>query len=104
MHHLLMASGGPGDHWLTDLLGWHLPAFGEPHDGLIRQIIQFGGQSTLEKAPWADTLGGAWPRWTGDDATALQLAALVEPLTQLRDQLRAEALAGGWEIATEPEA
>ena len=98
-----MASGGPGDYWLTDLLHWRLPAFGEPQDALIKQIIQFGGQSTLEKAPWVSTLGAAWPRWAQDAAKTTELAALVEPLTDLRDKLRAEAISAGWEIAAEPE-
>jgi|SRR5665213_1752778 len=100
-HHLLMVSGGPGDHWRTDLLHWHLPAFGEPQDPLIKQIANLGGLSILENAPWAATLWDAWVRQ--DDQKATQLAALVEPLTQLRDKLRAEAIAGGWEIADEPE-
>lgn len=32
-----MNSGGPGDHWSTDIFRWNLPAFGEPSDTLIRE-------------------------------------------------------------------
>jgi hypothetical protein len=47
-HASFMAAGGPGDDCLTDILSWNLPAFGEPHDSLIRDIVRFGGRERLE--------------------------------------------------------
>jgi hypothetical protein len=93
-----MVSGGPGDHWLTDPMNWHLPALGRPQDDLIREIIRLGGLQTLEKPPWDARLMTLWPRWTERSEEAPRLAALVTPLLELRDRLRAEAIDGGWEV------
>lgn len=94
----VVASGGPGDHWLTDLLSWHLPAFGDPQDQLILQIVQLGGQRALEQPPWLELLSRSWPRWHPSGDSAVELAALIAPLTALRDELRTAAIANGWEV------
>lgn len=96
-----MASGGPGDDWLTDLMNWQLPAFGQPQDDLIRSIVELGGVRTLELPPWGDTLTQLWSRrrrWRRSRGERERLAALVAPLTDLRDRLHAEALDRGWEV------
>lgn len=93
-----MASGGPGDHWLTDLLNWRLPAFGEPQDQLIVEIVQFGGQRVLEQPPWRELLGRSWPRWSLAPVATAELDALIAPLTALRDQLRRAAVSNGWDV------
>jgi hypothetical protein len=47
-----MPNGKPGDHWLTDLLHWNRTAFGEPVDGLLKEIVELGGEPVLERPPW----------------------------------------------------
>jgi hypothetical protein len=83
-----MVSGKPGDHWLTDLKDWHIPAFGDAVDGLIVAILDLGGEGALSQSPWKERLWDLWPRWGRSDLKDRQIDALVQPLTQLRDQLR----------------
>jgi hypothetical protein len=33
-----MSAGGPGDHPITDIVLYNLPVYGEPCDGLIKDI------------------------------------------------------------------
>jgi hypothetical protein len=76
---------------------WDRPAFGEPNDSLIRDIRRFGGDRLLQDdQPLGRRLWDLWPQWGRVDEQALrQLAA---DLTTIRDDLRAEAKASGWEI------
>jgi hypothetical protein len=83
-----MVSGKPGDHWLTDLTDWHIPAFGDPVDGLIVAILDLGGEGALNQSPWKERLWDLWPRWGRSDLKDRQIDAFVQPLTQLRDRLR----------------
>jgi hypothetical protein len=92
-----MNMGGPSDHWYTDIFTWKRPAFGEPIDSLIRDIRRFGGDSRLQDGqPLAQRLWDLWPQWGRVDEHALgQLAADLVPI---RDELRADAEAHGWEV------
>jgi hypothetical protein len=89
--------GGPTDHWYTDIFTWNRPAFGEPIDSLIRDIHRFGGDSLLQDdQPLGQRLWDLWPQWGRVDEQALsQLAADLVPI---RDDLHADAKAGGWEV------
>ena len=89
--------GGPGDHWYTDIFTWERPAFGEPSDSLIRDIRRFGGDRLLQDdQPLGQRLWDLWPQWGRVDEQALrQLAADLAPI---RDDLRANAKASGWEV------
>jgi hypothetical protein len=84
-----MPNGKPGDHWLTDLLHWKRPAFGEPVDGLLKEIAELGGELVLERSPWKEQLWDLWPAWDRSEAKDAGIVALVQPLIQLRDHLRA---------------
>ena len=97
MHHLHVPNAKPGDHWLTDLAHWNRPAFGEPVDSLLKEIVALGGERVLDRPPWQEQLWTAWPLEPpgGNDAA---IAALVEPFTQLRNSLRTEARERGWEV------
>jgi hypothetical protein len=85
-------NGTPGDHPLTDILGWKIDVFGREADDLIRQIVQLGGREHLEREPLM--LVALDPRYFphADRRT------LVADLTALRDRLRAEAIDRGWEV------
>jgi hypothetical protein len=94
-----MAAGGPGDYWLTDILNWNLPAFGEPADSLVRDIVRLGGQKEIEDGrPLARTLDRMWwpPNRTG--VARSELNELCEALTLLRDRLADDAIRGGWDV------
>jgi hypothetical protein len=91
-------NGKPGDHPLTDLLHWNSPVFGEPVDSLLREIVKLGGERILDRPPWVGRLWDLWPRWSRSGVKDAEIAALVEPLTVLRDQLKAEAKERGWEV------
>jgi hypothetical protein len=89
--------GGPDDHWYTDLFTWDRPAFGEPIDSLVRDIRRFGGDSLLrDDQPLGQRLWDLWPQ-TGrvDEQARNRMAADLLPI---RDHLRAEAQARGWEV------
>ena len=92
-----MAAGGPGDHWRTDIFNWDRPAFGEPTDSLIRQIGALGGARLLDDTePLGKRLWDLWPQWGRVDRDALQ--ELTRDLTEIRDQLKLEAVERGWEV------
>lgn len=94
-----MTAGGPGDHWLTDVLHWDLPAFGEPIDSLIRDIIRFGGQKELEEGkPIARSLNKLWWPPHREASGGAELQELSLTLLNLRDRLRKEAIDGGREV------
>ena len=100
-----MNMGGPGDHWHTDIHSWKRAAFGEPVDSLIREISALGGGRLLQDHSFGtrserrdsqtleSRLSRAWGR--ADEA---ELRDLASELSRIRDQLRAEAKASGWEI------
>lgn len=67
-------------------------------DSLIREIMKLGGEGVLDGSPWREQIWDLWPRWGRSEAKDSEIAALVEPLTQLRDKLRAEARERGREI------
>lgn len=67
-------------------------------DSLLREIVRLGGESILDHSPWQERLWDLWPRWVRNEAKDAGIAALVEPLTQLRDRLKTEAMERGWEI------
>ena len=92
-----MPNGKPGDHWLTDLVHWNRPAFGEPIDSLLQEIVRLGGEGLLESSPWQERLWDAWPTWGCSEAKDAAIAAMVEPLTEIRDRLKAAARERGWE-------
>jgi hypothetical protein len=98
MENLRMPNGKPGDHWLTDLITWNHPVFGEPVDSLLKEIVRLGGERLLEGSPWQEQLWDTWPRWGRSEAKDAKVAALVEPLTELRDHLKAEARERGWKV------
>ena len=93
-----MPNGKPGDHWVTDLTYWNRPVFGEPVDSLLKEIMALGGERILERSPWREQLWHLWPRWGRSEAKDTDIAALAEPLTQLRDRLKTEARERGWEV------
>ncbi|NNM45232.1 hypothetical protein [Knoellia koreensis] len=88
---------GRCDHWRTDIFSWDRPAFGEPVDSLIRDIYDFGGHDLLEDdQPLGLRLSQLWSRRRRGAGDALdELAAVLLPI---RDRLRAEAKARGWEV------
>jgi hypothetical protein len=78
-------------------LHWNSPAFGEPVDSLLREIVKLGGEGILDRSPWREKLSDLWPRWSRSEAKAAEIAAMVGPLTQLRDRLKQEAGERGWD-------
>lgn len=93
--------GGPGDHWLTDLKFWDRPAFGEPLDGILRDVIRFGGERLLDEPPWSGRLWDVWPYWGRSENSDALLVRYTAELADIRDQLRRDALEGGWELSQE---
>jgi hypothetical protein len=89
--------GGPGDHWYTDIFSWERPAFGEPADSLIKYIWRLGGGAYLQDDhPLARRLSDLWPQWGRVDEVARE--RLAADLASLRDELRRDAIARGWEV------
>lgn len=92
-----MNMGGPRDHWYTDLFTWDLDVFGEPVDSLIRDIRRYGGDRQLQDgaalARELDLLSRPPPK--AGDQTMVDLA---DRLQVVRDRLRQEAMARGWEV------
>jgi len=85
---------------LTDILYWKLPAFGEPQDSLIRDIVQFGGRSRLDDGTrLGRTLNRLWLPSPNDKQRTAELEEVAQVLQSLRDQLRQEAIDGGWEVS-----
>lgn len=92
-----MNMGGPTDHWYTDIFTWNRPAFGEPIDSLIRDIRHFGGDALLQDdQPLGRRLWDLWPQWARVDEQ--RLSRLAADLARIRDDLRADANARGWEV------
>jgi hypothetical protein len=91
-----MSMGGPGDHWYTDLFAWERPVFGEPTDSLIRDIRRFGGDRLLQDdQPLGRRLWNLWPPW--GHVSERDLRELAADLVPMRDDLRAQAEASGWD-------
>jgi len=93
-----MPNGKPGDHWLTDLVHWNRAVFGEPIDGLLRQVVALGGERILDSPPWQEQLWDTWPAWGRSESKDTKIAAMIQPLTELRDRLQSEARERGWEV------
>jgi hypothetical protein len=92
-----MNMGGPGDHWITDIVSWDRPAFGEPTDTLIKDVLRLGGHAHLrDDQPLARRLSDLWPRWGRVDEVARE--RLAADLASLPDELRRDAIARGWEV------
>lgn len=87
-----MANGKPGDHPLTDILNWKTEVFGPEADNLIREIVRLGGERRLETPPL--NLLALDPRYNA----STDLDSLTRALRNLRDALRADAEARGWEM------
>ena len=79
-----MANGKSGDHPLTDILFNKLQVFSPSIDALIREIVQLGGEKALEKK---FNLFAPPP-----------LGVFERELKAMRDHLKQEAKARGWEI------
>lgn len=86
-----MANGSLGDHPLTDILGHGRPVYSPLTDSLIHEIAALSDTSAMED------LGALLVRdfnpWLNPDVPRLEAV-----LTSRRDQLRAEAVARGWEV------
>ena len=83
---------------MTDLLVWNLPAYGEPVDGLLREVAALGGERALDAAPWSPRLWDLWPRWGRSEDKDDELQTLERDLAAFRDQLRRDAEERGWEV------
>jgi hypothetical protein len=81
-----MAAGGPGDHPLSDITSWGRQAYGEPADGLIREIARLCSRRELYE--W-------WEREIGWTATAALAAA--KSATRY-EELLLLAKQSGWEL------
>ncbi|MDP3712580.1 MAG: hypothetical protein Q8R60_08865 [Mycobacteriales bacterium] len=86
---IAVESENPGDHWHTDLITWGLPVFGEPVDGLLREVFGQGGAGALDGDPSVALIDLLWPsngrRLVPTDT---QLDHLAAQLTLLLDSLR----------------
>ena len=71
--------------------------FGEPVDSLLKQIVKLGGERLLERSSWQEQLWDLWPRWGRSGEKDAAIAAIVEPLIELRDRLAVEARERGRE-------
>ena len=92
-----MNMGGPGDHWYTDVFCWDRPAFGEPIDSLLRDVKKYGGDTFLRDGqPLARRLSALW--WPLGAKGSRELGGVTAELQALRNQLRADTEAGGWEV------
>lgn len=91
-------NGKPGDHPLTDILAYRLEVFGAVADALIREICDLGGHEQLERQ--FDLLS-IDPRFQRLDRPPLDVPQFEAELQRLRDDLRAEAVRRGWEVAGE---
>ena len=79
-----MGSGGPGDHPVTDIVSYPLPVYSPAADALIRDIAQLVPTYRLHE------LMDGWSPPPIDEFTA--------KLRSLRDELRRNAQARGWEV------
>jgi hypothetical protein len=81
-----MASGGPGDHPVSDITTWNRPQYGEQTDALIRKIADLCSRRELYE--W-------WEKEIGWEATPGK-AALKAALRY--QELLERARLGGWEV------
>jgi hypothetical protein len=78
-----MAAGGPGDHPLSDITHYRLVVYGEPIDGLVRDIARYVSPHILEAMfDW-------WTPPPKDQFETMLRSRLAE--------LRSEAERAGWE-------
>jgi hypothetical protein len=92
---------GQADHWLTDIVYWKRPAFGEPQDSMIREIVHFGGRRLLDDGtPLSRTLNRLWVCPPNDEQQrTAELEKVAHVLQSLRDQVRQKAIDNGWEVS-----
>jgi hypothetical protein len=79
-----MASGGPGDHPLTDILHYKLPVFSEEIDALVVEVAKYLPRDRLEKLV----------NWFSPPEPQ-EFRDLLESMAA---DLKAEARARGWEV------
>ena len=85
-----LPSGKPGDHPYTDSVIHHLAVYSPSADGLVREIAKLADERTRREL--ADLLFLRFNVYDRPD-----VAELERVLTDLRDRLRREASARGWE-------
>lgn len=85
-----MPNGKPGDHPYTDIVLHGRRAYSATADALVREIATLADERTRREL--ARTLFERYNEWAEPD-----LAGLERELTELRDRLRQEASARGWE-------
>ena len=88
---------------MTDLFVWNLPVYGEPVDGLLREVAALGGGRALDSRPWSARLWQLWPQWNRIEHRDEALRALERDLTTFRDELRRAAIDRGWEVPRSPD-
>ncbi|GAA3645971.1 hypothetical protein [Microbacterium marinilacus] len=94
-----MAAGGPGDHWLTDILNWDLDPVTHRVSVLVREIVAYGGRRELDDGtPLARSFARLGLTWRSRPDGEAQAAELERALQARRDALRAEAVANGWDV------
>jgi len=78
-----MANGTRGDHPVSDILDYRLPVFSEAIDGLVRQVAEYVSRERLwDLFPWF---------------SPPPLPEFEAQLQAKLDELRADAMARGWE-------
>ncbi|MGH9271824.1 MAG: hypothetical protein ACRDZ2_11175 [Ilumatobacteraceae bacterium] len=90
-----MASGGPGDHPVTDIVRYGVAVFSPATDLMIAEIVALGGAGELE-----ERYGGMW--WgpssgAGGGGRAMPRQVRGE-LRALRNRLVERGRASGWEV------
>ena len=83
----LLPNGKPGDHPYTDIVIHRLPVYSPSADGLVREIATLGDERTRREL--ADLLFLRFNVYDRPD-----VAELERVLTDLRDRLRRDAVAG----------
>ena len=83
-----MVSGKPGEHWLTDLKDWNMPAFGSPVDGLIVSILDLDGEGVLKQSPWNEICGQSGAVGTSTTRRSARSSCRSH---SLRDRLKMES-------------
>lgn len=92
-----MPNGKPGDHPLTDIVVYELEVFGPRADALIREIVGLGGEAELERRFDLLDLDPSFAHLRESDAH-VDLRELEVRLGELRDELRQDRIARGWEV------
>jgi hypothetical protein len=83
-------NGKPGDHPYTDIVVHHHRVYSDTADALVREIAELADERTRREL--ADRLLTDYNEYCRPDVVALE-----RELTQLRDRLRVDVEARGWE-------